>query len=627
METIILPTEKSHRRSHTFDPSSSPESERKRRINRMSMQVKLPEFNLAISPVSVSKTIQLTHLSPIPISPIQRGYAARVSTHKRSKSICENDTVPITGQLSKLLIQLDVDAIPVIRGENYSKIIPLIGIIISLLFILLGAFYEKYYWLASSIFPFVIYLSSIITRKQLSTALKEQNKLCKVRILDERRLVNQLLHDIYPARILQRIRAGEQPILDQYRDTTVLFTDIVGFTKWSSNLSPLSLAVKLNKIYTIFDYLSDKYKVYKVETIGDAYMAVAGCPEKTTDHALRISRFTVSLMGAVEELRLLITKPDLQIRAGIHSGAVVAGVLGSKRHQFHLYGDTVNIASRMESTGLPSEIQISNTTYELLNSSLSTTARGEIQMKGKGLQYTYLLLMPSLINAKDFGFAKPSLNELKYIIAELFIRVCALNTLNCTVDELDKLLEEIFSAYKNHQDLLNKAIYTTIAIHYQLITEDIYHFMTEIESLAVLIVTLADGIGGNIYNILSSHEILARCTNSGVLFTLIRYLSLEPPCDDFAKLTYNLNEATNSILASASQGINGINGIQDKSYILHSLLDTTGNRWKILVSVVRIAQIINMENSNEYMLNPIVLNLIDALKGCMDIRNLLVKRN
>jgi class 3 adenylate cyclase len=199
-----------------------------------------------------------------------------------------------------------------------------------------------------------------------------------------------LLLNILPKSIATRLKDGEETIADSYEEVTVLFTDMVGFTPLSESLEPAELVKILNAYFSVFDRLTGDFDIEKIKTIGDAYFAVAGLPEKKEDHAHAMAGFALKLL---EELKILNSKLNvaLNLRIGMHSGQVVAGVIGRKKFTFDLWGDTVNTASRMESHGIPGEIQVSEQTYELLKETHVFEARGKIDVKGKGLMRTYFL--------------------------------------------------------------------------------------------------------------------------------------------------------------------------------------------------------------------------------------------
>ncbi|MCB1174105.1 MAG: FIST C-terminal domain-containing protein [Leptospiraceae bacterium] len=207
--------------------------------------------------------------------------------------------------------------------------------------------------------------------------------------LEQARSENLLLN-VLPRSIANRLKAGENTIAERYNDATVLFADIVGFTELSSRQSPESVVKVLNEVFSAFDILVEKYGLEKIKTIGDAYMVAGGIPEPLPDHALRSAQLALDMLSVTGQLH------DegldyLNIRIGLHSGPIVAGVLGSKKFAYDLWGDTVNIASRMESAGRPGQIQVSATVYERLRETFSFDDRGLIEIKGKGSMQTYFL--------------------------------------------------------------------------------------------------------------------------------------------------------------------------------------------------------------------------------------------
>ncbi|XP_061648204.1 receptor-type guanylate cyclase gcy-4 isoform X3 [Phyllopteryx taeniolatus] len=177
---------------------------------------------------------------------------------------------------------------------------------------------------------------------------------------------------------------------------TIFFSDIVGFTSISASCTPLQVVEMLNNLYICFDTRIDSYDVYKVETIGDAYMVVSGLPERNGDrHADEIAKMALDLVTAVRQVSIPhMPNQRLQLRAGIHTGPCVAGIVGYKMPRYCLFGDTVNTASRMESTSLPQKIHTSSETYLALikDYAYELQLRGEIEVKGKGKMYTYWLI-------------------------------------------------------------------------------------------------------------------------------------------------------------------------------------------------------------------------------------------
>uniref|UniRef100_A0A087YGM6 Guanylate cyclase n=1 Tax=Poecilia formosa TaxID=48698 RepID=A0A087YGM6_POEFO len=224
----------------------------------------------------------------------------------------------------------------------------------------------------------------------------------------EKARADKLLSSMLPKYIADQLMAGKSVEPQSYDMVTIFFSDIVGFTSMCSSSSAMEVVTFLNELYSLFDDIIKMYDVYKVETIGDAYMVASGLPiSNGTKHALEISMMALHFLGAIQVFRIP-HKPDeiLAIRIGIHSGPVVAGVVGTTMPRYCLFGDTVNTASRMESNGLPLRIHISQSTADILvqAGSFELKERGDIEMKGKGVQKTYWLL-----NKAGFN---PTLNSL-----------------------------------------------------------------------------------------------------------------------------------------------------------------------------------------------------------------------
>jgi guanylate cyclase len=200
---------------------------------------------------------------------------------------------------------------------------------------------------------------------------------------------DELLTNAIPAAIAARLRRGERRIAEAYPSTTVVFADIVGFTPWARTMPPDRVVDLLDSLFTSFDAMVERHGLEKIKTIGDAYMAVAGAPEARPDHAIAAVEFGRAVIRAVEGIRDQ-TDASLQVRIGIASGPVVAGVIGDRRLQFDLWGDTVNLASRMESSGIPGRIQIAGSTRDLVGSQVQLEPR-EVEVKGLGRLVTYLV--------------------------------------------------------------------------------------------------------------------------------------------------------------------------------------------------------------------------------------------
>ena len=223
-------------------------------------------------------------------------------------------------------------------------------------------------------------VSDITERKLAQEALKVQQEQSE-----------KLLLNILPKPIAERLKAKQSTIADSFADVSVLFADIVGFTELSARMSPTELVKRLNVIFSHFDQLAEKYGVEKIKTIGDAYMVVGGLPMPRDDHAEAIAQMALGMQAKIAKL-CADTGEKLAIRVGINSGPVVAGVIGVSKFTYDLWGDTVNVAARMEVTGFAGRIQVTDVTYELLKDKYLCEKRGVIQVKGKGNMMTYWLL-------------------------------------------------------------------------------------------------------------------------------------------------------------------------------------------------------------------------------------------
>ncbi|KAI3421126.1 hypothetical protein GPALN_014754 [Globodera pallida] len=224
--------------------------------------------------------------------------------------------------------------------------------------------------------------------------------------LGEKKKVEELLHQLLPPTIAKQLIEGNPVQAESYDCVTIYFSDIVGFTALSALSTPMQVVTLLNDLYLAFDSVVDNFQVYKVETIGDAYMVVSGLPERTTDHASQIAQMALALLNKVKNFSIRHRPNEqLKLRIGIHSGSVVAGVVGSKMPRYCLFGDTVNTSSRMESNGKPLKIHVSSTTEKLLSQDpdFNLDLRGEVEMKGKGTQVTYWLKGYKDVRIPHFG--------------------------------------------------------------------------------------------------------------------------------------------------------------------------------------------------------------------------------
>jgi guanylate cyclase len=205
--------------------------------------------------------------------------------------------------------------------------------------------------------------------------------------------VEALLLNVLPADIAQRLQSEPHSIADHFDEASILFADVVDFTPLSSRLDAREVVGLLDRLFTSFDELVDRYEVEKIKTIGDCYMVAAGVPRERPDHAHALAGLALELR---ECTKCLPDRDghDLRLRIGISSGPVVAGVIGRRRFLYDLWGDTVNMASRMESHGTPDEIQITRSTWELLDDHFVTEPIGLVEVKGRGNVETWRLVGP-----------------------------------------------------------------------------------------------------------------------------------------------------------------------------------------------------------------------------------------
>jgi len=213
----------------------------------------------------------------------------------------------------------------------------------------------------------------------------------KTELIEQKNRENEaLLLNILPGEIAARLKGGEHEIADSFADVTVLFGDIVGFSALSSHTSAVEIVDMLNGLFSLFDQAASELGIEKIKTIGDCYMAVCGLPRPCPDHTDRMARMALRMLeatGQYDKQKGL----NIQLRVGLNSGPVVAGVIGATKFIYDLWGDTVNLASRMESTGVPGEIQVTRSVYERLKDSFEFKSRGFVQVKGKGEIETWLL--------------------------------------------------------------------------------------------------------------------------------------------------------------------------------------------------------------------------------------------
>jgi class 3 adenylate cyclase len=236
----------------------------------------------------------------------------------------------------------------------------------------------------AAMFAAVLVLGEAVRSRQ---ALDREHRL----LLAEQQRSEQLLLNVLPAPIAERLKAGEAVIADAFPEVTVLFADIVDFTRRSRQVGPAQVVQALNELFSAFDALAQRQGLEKIKTIGDAYMVAGGLPQPRPDHAEAVAEMALAMHEEVARRADPNGRP-LQLRIGIDTGPVEAGVIGTSKFAYDLWGDTVNTASRMESHGVAGCIQVTERTYQRLRDSYRFQRRGPIQVRGMGEMVTYFLL-------------------------------------------------------------------------------------------------------------------------------------------------------------------------------------------------------------------------------------------
>jgi class 3 adenylate cyclase len=213
-----------------------------------------------------------------------------------------------------------------------------------------------------------------------------------------------LLLNILPESVSERLKRGED-VAEAFDECTLVFADLVDFTPFSASRTPSELMGVLNSIFSSFDAIADRHGLEKIKTMGDCYMAVAGVPEPVPDHAERVAAAALDMLSTVQGLDAISWRP-LQLRVGMHTGPVVAGVIGNRKFSYDLWGDTVNTASRMETQGEPGRIRVTRDVYERLRLNYRFEGPQRIQIKGKGEMETYFLIGPTTDAGRPDGRAQ-----------------------------------------------------------------------------------------------------------------------------------------------------------------------------------------------------------------------------
>lgn len=220
--------------------------------------------------------------------------------------------------------------------------------------------------------------------------LRDQEQAYLKQLQAEQEKSERLLLSILPKAVAEQLKQNQNTIAESFAEASVLFADIVNFTALSAHRSAIEVVGLLNHIFSAFDQLAEQHGLEKIKTIGDAYMVVGGIPVPHPDHASAIAEMAIAMQQAIEQFNQ-ISSEAIAIRIGISTGPVVAGVIGTKKFIYDLWGDTVNTASRMESQGIPGSIQVTEATYYHLQHRYQFEERGTLKVKGKGEMRTYLL--------------------------------------------------------------------------------------------------------------------------------------------------------------------------------------------------------------------------------------------
>jgi adenylate cyclase len=200
----------------------------------------------------------------------------------------------------------------------------------------------------------------------------------------------KLLNNILPVLIVDRLKKGESSIAETFPEVTVLFADIVGFTEMSTQLGPRQLVSMLNDVFGRFDELAQEFNLEKIKTIGDCYMVVGGVPDRSPTHCQQVARFALAALKSIDDYSIE-SGQKLRIRIGMHTGTVVAGIVGKQKYSYDLWGDVVNTASRMEGASLPNHIHVTESVHLRLADDFIFESRGMVELKGKGSFNTYFL--------------------------------------------------------------------------------------------------------------------------------------------------------------------------------------------------------------------------------------------
>jgi guanylate cyclase len=263
-------------------------------------------------------------------------------------------------------------------------------------------------WFTSTMLALNITVGGAIMFTLLAVFASERRAALAALQVEQLKAENLLLN-ILPRSIADKLKAETGPIADHFGSASILFADVVDFTPWSERLQPAEVVGYLDHLFSHFDALAEKHGLEKIKTIGDCYMVAAGVPVARPDHARALALMALDMLDAMRSGEA-VGHLGLELRVGINSGPVVAGVIGRKRFLYDLWGDAVNTASRMESYGMPGRVQITRATYELLADEFECEPRGTIPVKGKGEVEVWYLVGPRRDRAGDeLGAVRESL--------------------------------------------------------------------------------------------------------------------------------------------------------------------------------------------------------------------------
>mmetsp|Transcript_8002 Transcript_8002/g.17485 ORF Transcript_8002/g.17485 Transcript_8002/m.17485 type:complete len:823 (-) Transcript_8002:571-3039(-) len=298
-------------------------------------------------------------------------------------------------------------------------------------------------------------MTSFLLGKEALTVEKLQQEKTKAdaHAQLERRMNQALLQQILPPQVAKQLLSGNKVAPEEFESVTIFFSDVVGFTNICAAVSPIQVVKMLNELYTVMDYCTSHFPLYKVETIGDAYMLVGGLPVRDAKHAEQIADFALLVSKAVQAVKSPADGTPIRIRIGIHSGSVMAGVVGNLMPRYCLFGDTVNTASRMESNGEAGKIHLSSAVADILHATgkYVMTERGAIPIKGKGIMTTHWLdcAEESNVNSNELAIAK-----LEVMVMEILQSAEAENA------EHDELVEDYESGDDEFYDRVDSPMQT-----------------------------------------------------------------------------------------------------------------------------------------------------------------------